>query len=380
MGRLELRGLRKVFDDGGAEIVAVDDIDIDIDDGEFLVLVGPSGCGKSTTLRCIAGLERVSEGEILLEGRDITDAKPKDRDMAMVFQNYALYPHMTVRENIGYGLKITSDLSTAEIRDRVEETAELLEIPELLDKKPKELSGGQQQRVALGRAIIRDPEVFLMDEPLSNLDAKLRTQMRTEIQQLQQDLATTTIYVTHDQTEAMTMGDRIAVLNDGELQQVGTPLDCYHSPTNQFVAGFIGSPSMNFLAVDDAGGTLEHPEFSYDLSESVRGHLADAPDALTLGVRPEHITLADADADNAVAAHVAVVEPMGSVSHVYLELGDSTYTASLPGDVAVEAGDDLHVTFPEEKVHLFDRTTGDAIKHSDAAAESAAVDATPADD
>jgi multiple sugar transport system ATP-binding protein len=287
---------------------------------------------------------------------------------------------MTVRENIGYGLKITSDLSTAEIRDRVEETAELLEIPELLDKKPKELSGGQQQRVALGRAIIRDPEVFLMDEPLSNLDAKLRTQMRTEIQQLQQDLATTTIYVTHDQTEAMTMGDRIAVLNDGELQQVGTPLDCYHSPTNQFVAGFIGSPSMNFLAVDDAGGTLEHPEFSYDLSESVRGHLADAPDALTLGVRPEHITLADADADNAVAAHVAVVEPMGSVSHVYLELGDSTYTASLPGDVAVEAGDDLHVTFPEEKVHLFDRTTGDAIKHSDAAAESAAVDATPADD
>jgi len=364
MGELRLDELTKVFDDSGKEIVAVNELDLTVRDGEFLVLVGPSGCGKSTTLRCIAGLERVSTGRIRLDGRDITDAKPKERDMAMVFQNYALYPHMTVRKNIGYGLKITTDLSDDEIRDRVESTAELLEIDELLEKKPKELSGGQQQRVALGRAIIREPEVFLMDEPLSNLDAKLRTQTRTEIQQLQQEMSVTTIYVTHDQTEAMTMGDRIAILDGGELQQVGTPLECYHRPENQFVAGFIGSPSMNFLETERDGASLVHDTFEYDLSEETADRLPMAADRLTLGIRPEHIELAERSARNAIGTDVGVVEPMGEVTYVYVEIGNTTYTVSVDGETRINAGDRIAVRFPEEKIHLFDER-GEALKNSD---------------
>jgi len=364
MGELRLDDLTKIFDDRGTAVVAVDELDLTVRDGEFLVLVGPSGCGKSTTLRCIAGLERVTTGRIRLEGRDITDAKPKERDMAMVFQNYALYPHMTVKKNIGYGLKITTDLSTDEIRERVESTAELLEIDELLDKKPKELSGGQQQRVALGRAIIREPEVFLMDEPLSNLDAKLRTQMRTEIQQLQQEMNVTTIYVTHDQTEAMTMGDRIAILDAGELQQVGTPLECYHSPENRFVAGFIGSPSMNFMETWRDGTSLVHDAFEYDLSEETADRLPVSAERLTLGIRPEHIELAERSDRNAVATDVSVVEPMGEVTYVYVEIGDTTYTVSVDGETRIDAGDEIAVTFPEEKIHLFDER-GAALKNSD---------------
>ena len=364
MGELRLDELTKVFDDSGKEIVAVDELDLTVRDGEFLVLVGPSGCGKSTTLRCIAGLERVSAGRIRLDGRDITDAKPKERDMAMVFQNYALYPHMTVRKNIGYGLNITTDLSDDEIRDRVESTAELLEIDELLEKKPKELSGGQQQRVALGRAIIREPEVFLMDEPLSNLDAKLRTQTRTEIQQLQQEMSVTTIYVTHDQTEAMTMGDRIAILDGGELQQVGTPLECYHRPENQFVAGFIGSPSMNFLETERDGASLVHDTFEYDLSEETADRLPMAADRLTLGIRPEHIELAERSARNAIGTDVGVVEPMGEVTYVYVEIGNTTYTVSVDGETRINAGGRIAVRFPEEKIHLFDGRGG-ALKNSD---------------
>ncbi len=364
MGELRLDELTKVFDDRGKEIVAVDELGLTVRDGEFLVLVGPSGCGKSTTLRCIAGLERVSTGRIRLDGRDITDAKPKERDMAMVFQNYALYPHMTVRKNIGYGLKITTDLSDDEIRERVESTAELLEIDELLEKKPKELSGGQQQRVALGRAIIREPEVFLMDEPLSNLDAKLRTQTRTEIQQLQQEMSVTTIYVTHDQTEAMTMGDRIAILDGGELQQIGTPLECYHRPENQFVAGFIGSPSMNFLETERNGTVLVHDVFEYDLSEETADRLPMAADRLTLGVRPEHIELVERSARNAVGTDVSVVEPMGEVTYVYVEIAGTTYTVSVDGETRIDAGDRIAVRFPEEKIHLFDRR-GEALKNSD---------------
>ena len=364
MGGLRLDELTKVFDDSGKEIVAVDELDLTVRDGEFLVLVGPSGCGKSTTLRCIAGLERVSTGRIRLDGRDITDAKPKERDMAMVFQNYALYPHMTVRKNIGYGLNITTDLSDDEIRDRVESTAELLEIDELLEKKPKELSGGQQQRVALGRAIIREPEVFLMDEPLSNLDAKLRTQTRTEIQQLQQEMSVTTIYVTHDQTEAMTMGDRIAILDGGELQQVGTPLECYHRPENQFVAGFIGSPSMNFLETERDGASLVHNTFEYDLSEETADRLPMAADRLTLGIRPEHIELAERSARNAIGTDVGVVEPMGEVTYMYVEIGNTTYTVSVDGETRINAGDRIAVRFPEEKIHLFDGRGG-ALKNSD---------------
>jgi len=364
MGELRLDELTKIFDDRGTAVVAVDELDLTVRDGEFLVLVGPSGCGKSTTLRCIAGLERVTTGRIRLEGRDITDAKPKERDMAMVFQNYALYPHMTVKKNIGYGLKITTDLSTDEIRERVESTAELLEIDELLDKKPKELSGGQQQRVALGRAIIREPEVFLMDEPLSNLDAKLRTQMRTEIQQLQQEMNVTTIYVTHDQTEAMTMGDRIAILDAGDLQQVGTPLECYHSPENRFVAGFIGSPSMNFMETRRDGTSLVHDAFEYDLSEGTADRLPVSAERLTLGIRPEHIELAERSDRNAVATDVSVVEPMGEVTYVYVEIGDTTYTVSVDGETRIDAGDEIAVAFPEEKIHLFDEG-GAALKNSD---------------
>jgi len=365
MGHLQLNELTKVFESGGNEIVAVNDLDLDIQDGEFLVLVGPSGCGKSTTLRCIAGLEQTTSGQILLDDRDITHRKPKERDMAMVFQNYALYPHMSVRKNIGYGLKITTDLSKGEINERVEETAELLEIGELLEKEPGDLSGGQQQRVALGRAIIREPEVFLMDEPLSNLDAKLRTTMRTEIQQLQQDMGITTIYVTHDQTEAMTMGDRIAILDGGELQQIGEPLECYHRPKNRFVAGFIGSPSMNFLSVKHDSETLEHDEFSYQISATTSDELETASPDLTLGIRPEHIQIADADAENAIQTTIEVVEPMGEVTYAYFEIGEQTYTASIDGEIRISAGEDVHVVFPEEKIHIFDGRTGAAVKNSE---------------
>ncbi|MFD1599627.1 ABC transporter ATP-binding protein [Halobellus rarus] len=365
MGRLQLNDLTKVFESDGSDIVAVNELNLDIEDGEFLVLVGPSGCGKSTTLRCIAGLEQASSGRILLDDRDITYAKPKEREMAMVFQNYALYPHMSVRKNIGYGLKITSDLSKEEIDERVEETAELLEIEELLEKEPGDLSGGQQQRVALGRAIIREPEVFLMDEPLSNLDAKLRTTMRTEIQQLQQDMDITTIYVTHDQTEAMTMGDRIAILDQGKLQQIGEPLECYHRPTNRFVAGFIGSPSMNFLSVQQSGQLLEHDEFSYRISEETRDALTESSRDLTLGIRPEHIRLTEGDTQNAVSTTIEVVEPMGEVTYAYFDIGDQTYTASIEGERRIQADEDVHVVFPEEKIHIFDGRTGEAIKNSE---------------
>ena len=364
MGRLQLNDLTKVFESSEGEIVAVDDLNIDIRDGEFLVLVGPSGCGKSTTLRCIAGLEQTTSGQIQLDDRDITHRKPKERDMAMVFQNYALYPHMTVEKNIGYGLKITTDLSKEEIKGRVEETAELLEIEELLSKEPSDLSGGQQQRVALGRAIIREPEVFLMDEPLSNLDAKLRTTMRTEIQQLQQDMGITTIYVTHDQTEAMTMGDRIAILNGGELQQIGEPLECYHRPVNQFVAGFIGSPSMNFLSVRQEGSTLEHEEFDYEIGSETKDALVDASRNLTMGIRPEHIGLTNSDESNAIPTTVKVTEPMGEITYVYFDLGEQTYTASIDGERRIEAGQEIHVVFPEEKIHIFDGQSGKAVKNS----------------
>jgi multiple sugar transport system ATP-binding protein len=272
---------------------------------------------------------------------------------------------MSVRKNIGYGLKITTDLSKDEINERVEQTAELLEIEELLEKEPGDLSGGQQQRVALGRAIIREPEVFLMDEPLSNLDAKLRTTMRTEIQQLQQDMDITTIYVTHDQTEAMTMGDRIAILDDGELQQIGEPLECYHRPKNQFVAGFIGSPSMNFLSVRHDGTVLEHDQFSYSISAETEEALEAASQNLTMGIRPEHITLGDESEENAIETTVEVVEPMGEVTYAYFQIGGETYTASIDGEYRIDAGQQVHVVFPEEKIHIFDGRTGEAVKNSE---------------
>ncbi|WP_181685156.1 ABC transporter ATP-binding protein [Halorhabdus salina] len=367
MGELEIQNLTKVFQDDGGDIIAVDDLDIEIKDGELIVLVGPSGCGKSTTLRCVGGLESPTDGDIVLDGTAVTDQKPKKRDMAMVFQSYALYPHMTSRENMEFGLKMATDLPKDEIRSRVEDTAEMLGIPELLEKKPEELSGGQQQRVALGRAIVREPEVFLMDEPLSNLDAKLRTEMRTELQKLQQDLGVTTLYVTHDQTEAMTMSDRIVVLNDGELQQIGTPLECYHEPENKFVAGFIGSPSMNFFDVElDTSGdgpTLVHEGFKYDLQEEVYADIKGHGERFTLGIRPEDIKLATADEHNAVTTTVEVTEPLGEVTYVYLEIADQQYTATLEGDMVIETGRTLTIRFPKDRIHVFDAETGEALRN-----------------
>jgi len=313
MAKTELDHVSKVFTErDGSEVVAVDDLSLTIEDGEFLVLVGPSGCGKSTTLRMVAGLETVSGGEIRLDGQVINDLPAKDRDIAMVFQSYALYPHMTVRENMSFGLEESTDLPDDEIGERVESTAETMDIADLLDRKPGELSGGQQQRVALGRAIVRDPEVFLMDEPLSNLDAKLRSSMRTELQRLQGELGVTTVYVTHDQTEAMTMGDRIAILNDGELQQVGTPMEVYDRPASLFVAGFIGSPPMNLFAAELRGGQVTvagAPVFGAARTETP-GAAQDGP--VMAGLRPEALALVTADAPGAVPARLDVVEPLGA--------------------------------------------------------------------
>ncbi|WP_435096468.1 ABC transporter ATP-binding protein [Halarchaeum sp. P4] len=373
MARLELDNITKHFDDDGQTIVAVDDASIDIEDGEFLVLVGPSGCGKSTTLRMIAGLETITDGELRIGGRRVNEAKPRDRDIAMVFQSYALYPHMTVRENMSFGLEESTDLSDAEISERVESATETMGISDLLDRKPTELSGGQQQRVALGRAIVREPEVFLMDEPLSNLDAKLRAQMRTELQRLQEDLDTTTVYVTHDQTEAMTMGDRIAILNDGELQQVATPLEAYHTPANQFVAGFIGEPSMNFFDVDLQDESVVGDGLDYPVSAAVREKLTT--DELVLGIRPQDIELvAEAEGEHDFAVTVDVVEPMGDENNVYLTLSDGsgeTFIANVDGRTPVEEGDDVVARIPEQAVHFFDRHSGEALRNREFDEENA---------
>jgi multiple sugar transport system ATP-binding protein len=365
MGRIDMDGVTKVFGDGGESVIAVDEFDLTIEDGEFLVLVGPSGCGKSTTLRAIAGLEEVTEGTISIDGEDITHEKPKDRDIAMVFQNYALYPHMTARENMAFGLKMTTDLTEEEIDERVTDTAAMMGIEDLLESKPGELSGGQQQRVALGRSIVREPKVFLMDEPLSNLDAKLRTTMRTELQDLQQRLGTTAVYVTHDQTEAMTMGDRIVVLDEGKLQQVGTPLECYQKPNNVFVAGFIGSPGMNFLDVRNENGTLVHDAFSYELSAEMAAELRQAGSSLVLGIRPEDIqVVAEATERNRMTVQPKVVEPVGDMTYIHFELGGVNMTATVNGDIHVQVGTDLDLVFPEERLHIFDETTKEAVKNS----------------
>jgi len=371
MARTELDNVTKVFTEGdGTRIVAVDDLSIDIEDGEFLVLVGPSGCGKSTTLRMIAGLETITSGEIRFDGRVVNDIPAKDRDIAMVFQSYALYPHMTVRENMSFGLEESTDLSDDVIEESVEETAKMMGIGNLLDRKPGELSGGQQQRVALGRAIVREPEVFLMDEPLSNLDAKLRSEMRTELQRLQEQFETTTIYVTHDQTEAMTMGDRIAILDAGELQQVGTPIECYHQPANQFVAGFIGEPSMNFLSVSLENGRFVGDQFEYPISREFESDLGEAA-GLTMGIRPEDISLVDTAGEQTLSMVVDVVEPMGDQNVVYLtfsaeDVGPAgskdTVVATVDGMDSIETGRSVNVHIPEDAIQVFD-SSGVAIRN-----------------
>lgn len=341
----------------GTEKPAVDKLNIDIADGEFLVLVGPSGCGKSTSLRMLAGLEDVNAGRILIGDRDVTDVPPKDRDIAMVFQNYALYPHMTVADNMGFALKIAG-VSKEERAERVREAAKLLDLEPYLDRKPKALSGGQRQRVAMGRAIVRNPQVFLMDEPLSNLDAKLRVQTRTQIASLTRRLGVTTVYVTHDQVEAMTMGDRVAVLKDGLLMQVDTPRNLYDRPKNVFVAGFIGSPAMNLLELPVVDGGVQFGGTVYPVPQNV---LAEANGStVTVGSRPED--LEQAPAGEGLKVEVDVVEELGADAYVYghttLDGKDHDIVARVDGRRPPLKGDTLYVRPQSGHVHLFDTKTG----------------------
>jgi multiple sugar transport system ATP-binding protein len=367
MARLELDSVTKVYDTRAETIVAVEELDLDVRDGEFVVLVGPSGCGKSTTLRMIAGLETVTDGEIRLAGERINDEAPKDRDIAMVFQSYALYPHKTVRENMGYGLELSTDLDEETIGRRVEDAAEMMGIEDLLEKKPGALSGGQQQRVATGRAIVREPAVFLFDEPLSNLDAKLRKHMRTELARIHSEVGITTVYVTHDQEEAMTLADRIAVLNNGRLQQFAEPKVVYHRPANRFVADFIGSPSMNFVNVrldgEDGDWRLTEEAFDYAVSDRFVEAL-DPTTPLEMGIRPENVRIdGEAPPDRRITATVDVVEVVGSDNFVYLDLAGKEFRVRTESQVEPEEGETVAVTFDETDVHLFDRDTGEALTH-----------------
>ncbi|WP_084039258.1 ABC transporter ATP-binding protein [Demequina sp. NBRC 110053] len=369
----------------GTERPAVDSLDLEIADGEFLVLVGPSGCGKSTSLRMLAGLEDIDQGAIWVGDRDVTHVQPKDRDIAMVFQSYALYPHMTVADNMGFALKIAK-VDKAEIRQRVEAAAKILDLTEYLDRKPKALSGGQRQRVAMGRAIVRQPQVFLMDEPLSNLDAKLRVQTRTQIAALQRRLGTTTVYVTHDQVEALTMGDRIAVLKDGVLQQVGSPRDMYDAPANVFVAGFIGSPAMNIGTYQVFDGQAQVGRAKVDLArEAVSALKAEDKNHVVLGFRPESLDRVAPNTDGAIPIEVDVVEELGSDAFVYGEVpnefggaedvhfaaGDSQMIVRIdPRDVPGK-GDTVWVKIREGEQHVFSAATGERLSsevHTDASA------------
>ncbi|WP_159999587.1 ABC transporter ATP-binding protein [Roseomonas sp. 18066] len=358
MASLELRGLRKRFD--GAEIIR--DVDLDIADGEFCVFVGPSGCGKSTLLRLVAGLESVSGGSIRIGGEDMTAKAPRERGIAMVFQSYALYPHMTVRQNIAFGLQAKRSQRAA-VEEKLAEVARILELTPLLDRLPKQLSGGQRQRVAIGRAIIREPQVFLFDEPLSNLDASLRGQMRIEIARLHQSLKTTMIYVTHDQVEAMTLADRIVVLNAGRVEQVGSPLELYRHPRNLFVAGFIGSTRMNFFAVhaeaSDGGSVTVALPGGGSLVVPVDRASAQPGEALTLGIRPEHLRLEGEGP--AIAGPIEVVEELGEEQLAYLRAPDGTLlTARIPEGGRVREGAPGRLHLPPEACHLF-RVDGTAL-------------------
>lgn len=374
MSRVILKDVTKTFSDDGGEIVAVDNLNLEIEDGEFVVLVGPSGSGKSTTLRLIAGLEEITSGGIHIGEKEVSNSDPRARDVAMVFQNYALYPHLNVEDNIAFGLKMQGEMSEEEITEKVSDVAKMLGIKELLGKMPNELSGGQQQRVSLGRAIVRSPSVFLMDEPLSNLDAKLRTKMRTEIQELQSELDTTTIYVTHDQTEAMTMADRIVIMNYGELQQVATPLEAYHKPNNKFVAGFIGDPSMDFitLSTEWEGDSLilEHPDFRYQASPAIAEAIDRSQSEVVLGIRPEDIEIVGDPDENGVVVRLNVIEPLGNEQLLHFELGGSTYTANVSGDYTLSENQKISIGFPANKVHLFDSDTGNTIKNREVTEKS----------
>ncbi|HET7027628.1 MAG TPA: sn-glycerol-3-phosphate ABC transporter ATP-binding protein UgpC [Candidatus Limnocylindrales bacterium] len=359
------------------DFTAVKDLDLAIQDGEFMVLVGPSGCGKTTSLRMIAGLEEISEGTLRIGDRVVNDVAPKDRDIAMVFQSYALYPHMSVRDNMSFGLKLKKT-PKAEIDRRVAETAAILGLQTMLQRKPRELSGGQRQRVALGRAIVREPAVFLMDEPLSNLDAKLRVETRANIARLHQRLGTTTVYVTHDQVEAMTMGTRIAVMNLGELQQVGPPQELYDHPKNVFVGTFIGSPSMNVVDVRVDGGRVTGAGMSFPIPS--RYGQIDGGRELVAGFRPEHLELGDLSDAAGIRAKADVVEYLGDqeLLHVTVEDHEGDVVAIVSSEHRVKPGDVLELKLPLEKLHLFDRASGEALAWSAPAAGAAAGAATGA--
>ena len=369
MADLSLRNIKKVYDN---KVTAVDDFNLEIKDKEFIVFVGPSGCGKSTTLRMVAGLEEITDGELYIDGKLVNDVAPKDRDIAMVFQNYALYPHMTVYENMAFALKLRKT-PKAEIDKKVKEAAEILGITEYLNRKPKALSGGQRQRVAIGRAIVREPKVFLMDEPLSNLDAKLRNQMRTEIIKLRQRINTTFIYVTHDQTEAMTLGDRIVIMKDGFIQQIGTPQEVFDHPANLFVAGFIGSPQMNFF---DAELRKNNGKYSvvvngveFPFTEEKQAEFEEKnveAQAVVLGIRPEHISLCAKDVQAPhLSANVDVSEMMGSSTHLHVNTEGKDVVLVLQNiDLPAEYkkgftyGDTVNITFNPDLMHLFNAESG----------------------
>ncbi|CCV15296.1 sn-glycerol-3-phosphate ABC transporter ATP-binding protein UgpC [Mesorhizobium sp. STM 4661] len=349
MAEVTVRNIVKRY----GSVQVIHGVNVDIADGEFVILVGPSGCGKSTLLRMIAGLEAISGGEISIGGRVVNDVLPKDRDIAMVFQNYALYPHKNVADNMGFSLKIKGR-PKAEIEAKVKKAAEILDLGKLLDRFPKQLSGGQRQRVAMGRAIVRDPQVFLFDEPLSNLDAKLRVAMRVEIKELHQRLGTTIVYVTHDQIEAMTMADKIVVMRDGKVEQVGAPLDLYDNPGNVFVAGFIGSPAMNFIKgkigskdgrqvfVSDAGSVLP-----------VEGRAQDGQPVI-YGIRPEHIDIAP----DGLPATVSVLEPTGSETQIFAKFGEDPIDAIVKDRLTVRPGEEVRLKIDSRRVHIFDRQSG----------------------
>ncbi|SHE24519.1 ABC transporter ATP-binding protein [Actinomyces glycerinitolerans] len=359
----------------GNDTPSVDSLNLEIADGEFLVLVGPSGCGKSTSLRMLAGLEDVNSGRILIGDRDVTDVQPKDRDIAMVFQNYALYPHMSVHDNMGFALKIAGTPKD-EIDRRVKEAAKILGLTEYLDRKPKALSGGQRQRVAMGRAIVRKPKVFLMDEPLSNLDAKLRVQTRTQIASLQRSLGVTTVYVTHDQTEALTMGDRIAVLKDGVLQQVGTPREMYDKPANEFVAGFIGSPAMNLGRFTVDGDVASIGAARVQLSRATLDAMVPADNnKIVIGFRPESLEVVSAEDEHSIPVRLSFVEELGSDAYIYGELvgaegsedrlgsgeDSSQIIVRVPPRTAPEPGETVYVRIKPGEEHIFSASTGERL-------------------
>ncbi|MFK8213560.1 ABC transporter ATP-binding protein [Haloferax volcanii] len=375
MGDVTLEHVSKHYDD----VTAVDDMNLDIDDGEFICLVGPSGCGKSTTMEMIAGLTIPSEGKVFIGDREVTNLPPKDRGVAMVFQNIALFPHMDVYDNISFGLRLRN-YDKEEIERRVERAAEIVQLQGMLERMPDEMSGGQRQRVAIARAIVRNPGVFLMDEPLANLDAKLRVHMRTELQRLHKELDTTIIYVTHDQAEAMTMSDRIAVIDSGQLQQIDPPLVCYNEPANLFVAGFIGSPSMNFLDGEVAADGFTSTNIDVEFDPADLG--VEPGTDVTMGIRPEDVYLVDEESlvsnpSHRIDAVTDVLEPMGDEIFVYLKLSESAETdledtsgvandqllMSVAPDTDIAEDEDVTVVLDRSRVHLFDTATGEAISH-----------------